>query len=276
MALRDVTGAVDFAVLNGMTGADDAINEEVLGLFVQQAGLWSVMLDPKAEGGVALGEGSTLELRVKESPKTRRITVKKDGNTVTRTITEDGETRPMGKEDEAWLKEKLDAVKDAPVKVEGLSEGKDLKLEVRKEAKDGQKPKVFVYRSGAFPKGFKADSVWFHTGRVEGLDGKAFPHDLSDPEAARKWAEDLKKRLPNPKDIRIHIDRATRSARLHMPEMSHDIQKDGDREIHRFTVRRTDKAGQDPAAEASRVRQQIERLQKRLADLEKQAPKAAK
>lgn len=50
MALRDLTGAVDFAVLNGMTGGDDAINEEVLGLFVNQADLWSVMMDPKVEG----------------------------------------------------------------------------------------------------------------------------------------------------------------------------------------------------------------------------------
>lgn len=50
MALRDLTGAVDFAVLNGMTGGDDAINEEVLGLFVNQAGLWSAMLDLKVEG----------------------------------------------------------------------------------------------------------------------------------------------------------------------------------------------------------------------------------
>lgn len=50
MALRDVSGAVDFDVLNGMTGRDDAINEEVLGLFVNQAALWSVMLDPKVEG----------------------------------------------------------------------------------------------------------------------------------------------------------------------------------------------------------------------------------
>ena len=50
MALRDLTGAVDFAVLEGMTGGDDAINDEVLGLFVNQAGLWSVMLDPKVEG----------------------------------------------------------------------------------------------------------------------------------------------------------------------------------------------------------------------------------
>ena len=50
MALRDLSGAVDFTVLEGMTGGDNAINEEVLGLFVNQAGLWSVMLDPKAEG----------------------------------------------------------------------------------------------------------------------------------------------------------------------------------------------------------------------------------
>lgn len=50
MAMRDLTGAVDFTVLDSMTGGDAAINEEVLGLFVNQAGLWSVMLDPKAEG----------------------------------------------------------------------------------------------------------------------------------------------------------------------------------------------------------------------------------
>ena len=50
MARRDLSGAVDFAVLENMTGGDDAINEEVLGLFVNQAALWSVMLDPKVEG----------------------------------------------------------------------------------------------------------------------------------------------------------------------------------------------------------------------------------
>ena len=50
MALRDLTGAVDFAVLNGMTGGDDAINEEVLGLFVQQAAMWSPMLDVREDG----------------------------------------------------------------------------------------------------------------------------------------------------------------------------------------------------------------------------------
>ncbi|HBI19053.1 MULTISPECIES: Hpt domain-containing protein [unclassified Brevundimonas] len=50
MARRDLTGAVDFSVLEGMTGGDRAINEEVLGLFVNQAALWSALLDPKVEG----------------------------------------------------------------------------------------------------------------------------------------------------------------------------------------------------------------------------------
>ena len=50
MARRDLTGAVDFTVLEGMTGGDAAISEEVLGLFVEQAALWSVLLNPKVEG----------------------------------------------------------------------------------------------------------------------------------------------------------------------------------------------------------------------------------
>ncbi|MFN7128220.1 MAG: Hpt domain-containing protein [Brevundimonas sp.] len=50
MARRDLTGAVDFSVLEGMTGDDAAISEEVLGLFVEQAALWSALLNPKAEG----------------------------------------------------------------------------------------------------------------------------------------------------------------------------------------------------------------------------------
>ncbi|MCV0415787.1 MAG: Hpt domain-containing protein [Brevundimonas sp.] len=50
MARRDLSGAVDFAVLETMTGGDAAVSEEVLGLFVEQAGLWSAMLDPKGEG----------------------------------------------------------------------------------------------------------------------------------------------------------------------------------------------------------------------------------
>lgn len=49
MARRDLSGAVDFGVLDRMTGGDDAVAEEVLGLFVQQADLWSAMLDPDGE-----------------------------------------------------------------------------------------------------------------------------------------------------------------------------------------------------------------------------------
>lgn len=50
MARRDLSGAVDFAVLEAMTGGDDAISEEVLALFVQQVGLWSPLLDVRHEG----------------------------------------------------------------------------------------------------------------------------------------------------------------------------------------------------------------------------------
>ena len=50
MARRDLTGAVDFTVLEGMTGGDAAISEEELGLFVEQAALWSVLLNPRADG----------------------------------------------------------------------------------------------------------------------------------------------------------------------------------------------------------------------------------
>jgi HPt (histidine-containing phosphotransfer) domain-containing protein len=50
MARRDLSGAVDFAVLEAMTAGDDGIAEEVLALFVQQAGLWSPLLDVRHEG----------------------------------------------------------------------------------------------------------------------------------------------------------------------------------------------------------------------------------
>ena len=50
MALRDLSGAVDFAVLERMTGGDDAVTEEVLGLFAQQAAMWSPLLDVREEG----------------------------------------------------------------------------------------------------------------------------------------------------------------------------------------------------------------------------------
>ena len=50
MARRDLSGAVDFSVLEGMTGGDTGISEEVLGLFVEQAGLWAALLDPRTDG----------------------------------------------------------------------------------------------------------------------------------------------------------------------------------------------------------------------------------
>lgn len=49
MARRDLSGAVDFSVLEAMTGGDAAVAEEVLGLFVQQAGIWSPLLDVREE-----------------------------------------------------------------------------------------------------------------------------------------------------------------------------------------------------------------------------------
>ena len=67
MARRDLSGAVDFAVLERMTGGDDAITDEVLGLFGQQAAMWSPLLDVREEGwrdavhtirGAALGIGA--------------------------------------------------------------------------------------------------------------------------------------------------------------------------------------------------------------------------
>ncbi len=50
MARRDLSGAVDFTVLERMTGGDDGVGEEVLGLFVQQAAMWSPMLDVREDG----------------------------------------------------------------------------------------------------------------------------------------------------------------------------------------------------------------------------------
>ena len=50
MARRDLTGAVDFSVLERMTGGEDGVTEEILGLFAQQAALWSPLLDVREEG----------------------------------------------------------------------------------------------------------------------------------------------------------------------------------------------------------------------------------
>ncbi|MFN4287508.1 MAG: Hpt domain-containing protein [Brevundimonas sp.] len=50
MALRDLSGAVDFTVLETMVGDDLATLDEVLALFCEQAALWSGALDPAGEG----------------------------------------------------------------------------------------------------------------------------------------------------------------------------------------------------------------------------------
>ncbi len=50
MSRRDLTGAVDFSVLDRTTGGDDAVAEEILGLFVQQAEGWAPMLDVREDG----------------------------------------------------------------------------------------------------------------------------------------------------------------------------------------------------------------------------------
>lgn len=48
MARRDITGAVDFDYLESYLGGDHALMDEVLGLFEQQASIWSRVLDPEA------------------------------------------------------------------------------------------------------------------------------------------------------------------------------------------------------------------------------------
>jgi HPt (histidine-containing phosphotransfer) domain-containing protein len=50
MSRRDLTGAVDFAYLESFAMNDSAVVEEVLGLFREQAALWTPMLDPDGEG----------------------------------------------------------------------------------------------------------------------------------------------------------------------------------------------------------------------------------
>jgi len=73
MARRDITGAVDFAILEGFTGGDAQVTEEVLNLFREQAELWSTMLVPSSPGwrdaahtvkGAAAGIGAVTLARV--------------------------------------------------------------------------------------------------------------------------------------------------------------------------------------------------------------------
>lgn len=50
MARRDVSGAVDFSVLERTTGGDAEVSEEVLALFTEQAAIWSPMLEAGTDG----------------------------------------------------------------------------------------------------------------------------------------------------------------------------------------------------------------------------------
>ena len=52
MARRDLTGAVDFAYLEGYAGHDQAVVDEVLAIFREQATMWLRLLDPGAGDGV--------------------------------------------------------------------------------------------------------------------------------------------------------------------------------------------------------------------------------
>ncbi|MDP3853556.1 Hpt domain-containing protein [Phenylobacterium sp.] len=50
MARRDLTGAVNFRYLEDFARGDEAMIDEVLALFREQASMWSGMLDPASEG----------------------------------------------------------------------------------------------------------------------------------------------------------------------------------------------------------------------------------
>ena len=51
MARWDLTGAVDFAYLEGYAGGDAGVVDEVLGIFQEQAQMWLRLLDPAADAG---------------------------------------------------------------------------------------------------------------------------------------------------------------------------------------------------------------------------------
>ena len=61
MAKRDLTGAVDFGYLEGFAAGDQALVDEVLGLFREQASMWIRLLDPKAEGSAWRDAAHTLK-----------------------------------------------------------------------------------------------------------------------------------------------------------------------------------------------------------------------
>lgn len=50
MIVRNLSGAVDFTVLEAMTGGLSEVTLEVLDLYTQQAALWAPLLDTRHEG----------------------------------------------------------------------------------------------------------------------------------------------------------------------------------------------------------------------------------
>lgn len=50
MARRDLSGAVDFSVLERLAAGDAGVVEEVLDLFREQAALWAPLLDASSPG----------------------------------------------------------------------------------------------------------------------------------------------------------------------------------------------------------------------------------
>lgn len=50
MARRDITGVVDFAYLEGFAAGDEALIDDVLAIFREQAVIWGAMLEPSHEG----------------------------------------------------------------------------------------------------------------------------------------------------------------------------------------------------------------------------------
>jgi hypothetical protein len=50
LARRDITGAVDFAYLEGFAAGDGEVIDEVLALFREQSAIWGAMLRPEHEG----------------------------------------------------------------------------------------------------------------------------------------------------------------------------------------------------------------------------------
>jgi len=61
MAKRDLTGAVDFSYLESFAAGDQAMIDEVLEIFREQAGMWLKLLDPSADGLVWRDAAHTLK-----------------------------------------------------------------------------------------------------------------------------------------------------------------------------------------------------------------------